>query len=100
MLCAQADRDGRAEEFAGKFRGSAVAYKNEREMARQIEQQGELSLVMQKELAAKRDTSTSFFWGWHTILRCLAHHVMCACVCMCVCVCVCVGACVGVCVCV
>ena len=31
--------------------------------------QGELSGRMAKELGAKRDTATSVFWGWRTILR-------------------------------
>ena len=69
----QADRDGRAQEFAEKFSGSPLCLKNEKEMETQLERRGPLSKRMEKELGARRDTSTSVFWGWFIIMKVAPH---------------------------
>lgn len=65
----QADREGQAQDFADKFSGSALAVRNQKDLDQQMQRNATLSLAMRKELAAKRDTSNSSFWGWYTILK-------------------------------
>lgn len=65
----QADRDGRAQEFASKFQDSYLYKKHEVEVEHQFNRPAQLSRQMQKELRVKRDTSTSVPWGWWIILK-------------------------------
>ena len=66
--CAQADRDGKALEFAQRYQASALCAANAGDLQHDLERR-EVSPQIAKELRARQGTSTPFYFGVKTILK-------------------------------
>ncbi len=68
----QADRDGRAEEFADAYAESELFAENGRMMTGRPGTESRTSITTIQELAVKQGTVTPFWWGlWVLIKVCL-----------------------------
>ena len=68
MVFTQADRDGKALDFAQRYQASALCTANAAELQHDLERR-EVSPQIAKELRARQGTSTPFYFGVKTILK-------------------------------
>lgn len=68
-LTTQADRQGRAADFADTYERSEFKAAADKEIAAQLATASDLDEATRRDLAVRRDTVTPFWWGLRTLLK-------------------------------
>jgi hypothetical protein len=74
----QADRGGKAAQFALQYEGSEEKAAADKTLAGLTARGGDLSSRTTEALQANRATATPFWWGWLTLLKVLHFPTLCS----------------------